>query len=316
MRRNRLILSVCALALMIGIGALAQQTKTNAPAAATAPTKPADKSIRFHFDGIPYGDVLERFAQMAAKPLVSDTNVQGTLTFNDQRPYTYQEALDTLNVMLSMKGVMLIEDGNYLRLVPFKQLPQVGLKILRGLEQAGDIRPGEIVTVVLDMKNLDSKEVADAVQAMVSNAGSIAPLSRGRGLIITDRLANIQRIRSLLNAIDTEAVADRQMKAFTLLHASGAVVADLINRTFGLATAPKRTQYNPNNRTWKCFRPTRTIISRRCSTTLRGRWCCSVRASALRLPKISSRNSKTRKVVAATFAFITRRLPRPKSLRK
>jgi len=185
---------------------------------------------------------------MAGKPLVSDTNVQGTLTFNDQRPYTYQEALDTLNVMLSMKGVMLIEDGNYLRLVPFKQLPQIGLKILRGLEQAGDIRPGEIVTVVLDMKNLDSKEVADAVQAMVSNAGSVAPLSRGRGLIITDRLANIQRIRSLLNAIDTEAVADRQMKAFTLLHSSGAVVADLINRTFGLATAPKRTQYNPNNK--------------------------------------------------------------------
>jgi len=44
------------LALMIGIGALAQQTKTNAPAA--APAKAADKSIRFHFDGIPYGDVI------------------------------------------------------------------------------------------------------------------------------------------------------------------------------------------------------------------------------------------------------------------
>ena len=34
------------------------------------------------------------------------------------------------------------------------------------------------------------------------------------------------------------------MKAFTLLHASGAVVADLINRTFGSSTAQKRTQFN------------------------------------------------------------------------
>jgi type II secretion system protein D len=253
MRKVSLILSVCAVALIFCISTLAQQTKTNA--AAPAPAKPGDKNIRFHFDGIPYADVVERFAQMAGKPLVSDTNVQGTLTYNDQRAYTYEEALDTLNVMLSMKGVMLVEDGNYLRLVPFKQLPQLGIKILRGLEQAGDVRPSEIVTVVLDVNNLDSKEVADAVQAMVSNAGSIAPLSRGRGLIITDRLANIQRIRSLLSAIDIEAVADRQMKAFTLLHSSGAVVADLINRTFGLATAPKRTQYNPNNKNLEVLPP-------------------------------------------------------------
>ncbi len=247
MRTIKLIVGAFACALMLCINAFAQ-TKTNPPVPAPQAKSATDKSIRFHFDGIPYTDVVERFAQMAGKPLVSDTNVQGTLTYNDPRPYTYQEALDTLNVMLSMKGVTLVEDGNYLRLVPFKQLPQLGLKILRGLEQVGDVRPGEIVTVVMDMKNLDSKEVADAVQSMVSNAGSVAPLSRGRGLIITDRLANIQRIRTLLNAIDTEAVADRQMKAFTLLHSSGAVVADLINRTFGLTTAPKRTQYNPNNK--------------------------------------------------------------------
>src|SRR5687767_14938432 len=134
MRNINLILG-CALGLVVFTSTFAQQTKTNAPAAAAKPA--ADKGIRFHFDGIPYSDVIERFAQMAGKPLVSDTNVQGTLTYNDQRPYTYQEALDTLNVMLSMKGVMLVEDGNYLRLVPFKQLPQLGLKILRGLEQAG-----------------------------------------------------------------------------------------------------------------------------------------------------------------------------------
>jgi len=84
MRRIQLILGVCAIALLFSAGVFAQQTKTNPPAAAAA--KPADKNIRFHFDGIPYSDVVERFAQMAGKPLVSDTNVQGTLTYNDSRP--------------------------------------------------------------------------------------------------------------------------------------------------------------------------------------------------------------------------------------
>src|SRR6185503_14015104 len=169
-------------------------------------------------------------------------------SYNDPRPYTYEEALDVLNVILSMKDLMVVESGNYLQLVPFKQLPQMPLKILRGTDRTGDARPGEVVTVVLDLKSLDAKEVADSIVPMLSNAGSVAPLSRGRGLILTDRLQNIQRIKFLLAQIDTESSAQRQMKTFTLLHSSGAVVADLINRTFGIATAPKRTQFNPNSK--------------------------------------------------------------------
>lgn len=219
-------------------------------AAAPAPAAPATnaRNIRFQFDGIPYADVVERFAQMANKPLLADTNIAGTLTYNDPTPYNYQEALDTLNLILSMKGLMLVESGHYLRLVPFKELPSMPLRILRGMDHAGDVRPGEVVTVVLDVKNLDSKEIGDAISSMLSNAGSVAPLSRGRGLIVTDRLSNIQRIRSLLSAIDTESVVDRQMKTYTLLNASGAIVSDLLNRTFGVTTAPKRTTYNPTTK--------------------------------------------------------------------
>ena len=91
------------------------------PVAAPATAAPA-RNIRFQFDGIPYSDVIERFSQMVNKPLVTDTNIAGTLTFNDPNTYTYGEALDTLNVVLSMKGVMLVESGNYLRLVPFKEI--------------------------------------------------------------------------------------------------------------------------------------------------------------------------------------------------
>lgn len=230
-----------------------------APAASPAPAapavNPAVRNIRFQFDGIPYTDVIERFAQMANKPLVTDTNVVGTLSYNDPNPYNYTEALDTLNLVLSMKGVMLVESGNYLRLVPFKELPSMPLRILRGVDQTGDVRPGEVVTVVLDVKNLDSKEIGESITSMLSSAGSVAPLSRGRGLIVTDRLGNIQRIRTLLAAIDTEATIERQMKTYSLLHSSGAIVADLLNRTFGIATAPKRTTYNPTSKVMEVLPP-------------------------------------------------------------
>ena len=217
---------------------------TNAPAAALANAK----NIRFQFDGIPYADVIERFAQMSGKPVVGEINLPGTITFNDSSAYNYAEAFDTLNVILSMKGQMVVEEGNFLRVLPFKELPQTPLRILRGGDKADGVRPGEVVTVVLELKNLDAKEISESITNLLSTAGSVATLSRGRGLILTDRLVNIQRVKSLISSVDNETAAQRQMKTYTLLHASGAVIADLINRTFGVTTAPKRTQFNPTSK--------------------------------------------------------------------
>ena len=98
------------------------------PAATAVP----ERNIRFQFDGIPYSDVIDRFSQMAAKPLLADTNIVGTLTYDDPNAYSYLEALDTLNQILALKGVMLLEDGKNLRLVPFKQLPSMPIRILHG----------------------------------------------------------------------------------------------------------------------------------------------------------------------------------------
>lgn len=236
-------------------------TAAPAPVAGTpqstvpAVAAPAARNIRFQFDGIPYGDVIERFAQMAGKPLLAGNRPEGTLTYNDSNAYTYGEALDTLNVILAMKGVMLVENANYLQLVPFKELPSTPLKLLRGTAPVGDVRPGEVVTAVLDAKNVDSKEITDSLTAMLSNAGSMAVLPRGRGIIITDRMANIQRIKTLLATIDIEAPAERMMKTFALQNTSGAIVADLLNRTFGVATAPKRQEFNPTTKTMQLLPP-------------------------------------------------------------
>ena len=214
-----------------------------------------NKNIRFQFDGMPYSEVLERFSQMADKPLVADSKPEGTLTYNDPKPYNFGEAIDVFNVILAMKGYVLTEDDHYLRLIPLRDLSSVKLKILQGTGEAKDVRPEEIVTVVLGLKNLDAQDIARSITNMLSKAGSVAPLSRGRGLILTDRLNNIRRIESLIKTVDTEAVVDRQMRTIQILHASGQVLQDLINRTFGIATAPVRTVYDPRTKKLQEVKP-------------------------------------------------------------
>ncbi len=163
------------------------------------------RNIRFQFEGVPYMDALQRFSQMTEKPLIAETPLEGTLTFFDSEPYTYEEAMDVINVILSMKGVALVESGRYLQLTKLENIKKMPLKVVRGTDASGDFRPGQIVTVVLKLKHLDAGEVSTAATSLLSNAGSVAPLSRGQGLIITDRLESIHRIQQLLAEIDVQA---------------------------------------------------------------------------------------------------------------
>ena len=124
------------------------KTQPAAPAEAPADT-PQDLSqltVRFQFDGVPYMDIVRRFSQAANKPLIGDANIEGKLTFVDDRPYTYREALDTLNTILSMKGFTLREEGRFLRIRPLNEMPAT-TKIFPGLAETAKINPSEIVTV-------------------------------------------------------------------------------------------------------------------------------------------------------------------------
>ena len=129
------------------------------------------------------------------------------------------------------------------------------LKVVRGTDASGDFRPGQIVTVVLKLKHLDAAEVSVAAASLLSNAGSVAPLSRGQGLIITDRLESIHRIQQLLGEIDMASAAEREMKSFTLKHASGAVVSELINKTFGKSSVTKQIKWNDKFKKFDTFDP-------------------------------------------------------------
>ncbi|MDE2714822.1 MAG: hypothetical protein OSB74_10710, partial [Verrucomicrobiota bacterium] len=214
------------------------------------------RSIRFQFEGVPYKDALQRFSQMAEKPLITtEAPLEGTLTFFDSEPYTYEEAMDVLNVILSMKGVALVEAGRYLQLTKLENIRKMPLKVVRGTDASGDFRPGQIVTVVLKLKHLDAAEVSVAAASLLSNAGSVAPLSRGQGLIITDRLESIHRIQQLLGEIDMASAAEREMKSFTLKHASGAVVSELINKTFGKSSVTKQIKWNDKSKKFDTFDP-------------------------------------------------------------
>jgi type II secretion system protein D len=173
---------------------------------------------------------------MAGKPILGEYHIEGTLTFFDSRPYTFDEAFDTLNLLLAMRGYALIETAKYIQVVHLKDASKAPLRIVRGWQEAEGVRPGELVTMVLPLKYVNAATITPAIQPMVSTFGSIAPLGAGRNLVITDRLENIRRIRVFLEDLDTAGGGPgKQLKTYVLKRASARDLATIINNLFGTA---------------------------------------------------------------------------------
>ncbi|MDP6637501.1 MAG: secretin N-terminal domain-containing protein [Phycisphaerae bacterium] len=229
---------------------------TTQPAAKEPTTRPAVKiprpetnTVRFNYHETPYTDVVKRFAQMANKPLIGDVAIEGKLTFMDAEPYTYEEALDTLNIMLAMRGFRLMEFGRFMQLTPLAKLPEMPLKIIRGLDNTKKLRGGEIATVLLPLKSLEADAAAKAVVRMVSAYGSITPMPRGRGVIITDNIDNIRRVNEMLSALDGDEQQPQQsIHTVVMENASAEDASKIVGKLFGSMGIFSKTVYSERYR--------------------------------------------------------------------
>lgn len=204
-----------------------------------AASQPA-RCILFSYANIPYNDVIRSFAEKAArKPIIGDVNVEGSLTFHDSEPYTYEEAFDTLNLLLAMRGYTMQESGRFLT------VQRIGAgarpKYVTTMN-ADSVRPNDLVTMVLPLKFIDANLAARAAGEIAKTA-SIASLPKGKGILITDRMVNVNHVREVLAFLDAGDLVDQQLKTYTLKKAPAASVADLINSLFG-PNRPRRMVWN------------------------------------------------------------------------
>jgi type II secretion system protein D len=226
------------------------------------PTGPAPRptEVRFQFDGIPYSEVIRRFAQMAGKPILESVAIEGTLTFFDSHSYTFDEAFDTLNLLLATRGFAMVENERYFKVVPIKDYSKEATKILQGTDNTDNLRPGEIVTMMIPLKALSAEEAVKLLTPLVSTRGMLAALGRGKGIIITDRVDSIQRARAVLDKIDTSdhiSTAERQLRTYILKRASARDIATIINGLFsatgataGTSTAQQKFIRDPSSGEW------------------------------------------------------------------
>jgi general secretion pathway protein D len=216
--------------------------KANQPASAAAPvssaaaTAPPVDKVTLDARGLDIDNLLQFYSRTFSITIIKDPNLTGPVTIMCPQPVSRQEAFDTLNAVLAVRGFTCLFEGNVLKIVPLAKAVQsnVGLSVGRSSDQQGDM----VITQLVPLKNADAVQLQTDLAPLIGQGASLIANSASNTLTITDYASNVTRLLRIIDQLDSTNAL--QVRVFPLTYAQATDVATLLTQVF--FTAPRGTQ--------------------------------------------------------------------------
>jgi len=207
-----------------------QEVGEPAPVAATVPAPPplppptkATLDI-IEFQNTPVTAVLEYYARLTGRSIISAPNLTATITFRSQTRLTLEEALQALDSVLAMNGITVVPMGEkFLKVVPSTTAKPEGVPIL--LPEGRSLPPGDtLVTQIIALKSVEAQEVVGALQPYMHAYGQLLAFAKSNSVLITDTGANIAQMMEIVKYVDQPSALRMQTKVYILKNAKSTEV--------------------------------------------------------------------------------------------
>jgi general secretion pathway protein D len=215
-----LTLAICA--LLAGYGAQAQ-AQTSASAGST--TVQSGSAVTLNFSNAEIDAVARTIAVITGRNVVVDPRVKGTMTLVTSSPVTPTQALRQFTTQLRIQGFALIEKaGLYL------VLPEAEAKLQSAAVSASAVpaASGQIMTQIFSLNHETANNLVPVLRPLISPNNTINVNPGNNSLIITDYADNLQRIATIIAALDVANATG--VEILRLQHAIATDLAPLVTR--------------------------------------------------------------------------------------
>ena len=198
-----------------------------APAPAEAPAARPPTYLSMDFTDVELPVLIKFMSEQTKKNFIFDERVQGKITIISPRRVTLDEAYDVFLSVLQTKGFTTVSQGNTIKIVAAREARQETIRT--GVSKA--TAPAEFITRLVPLQYLESAEVIQLVTPLVSKDGMVSAFGSSNTLLLIDSRANIDRIVSILGAVDTEG-APGAIRVYPLTYAVATEVAKTMASIF------------------------------------------------------------------------------------
>ncbi len=168
--------------------------------------------------------VIEAVGEVTGRNFVLDPRVKAQVTMLSSTPMSAEAFYEAFLSILQVYGFVAVPSGNVIKI-----LPDANARQLPGseLESVGGRRPDDIVTQVIAVENVAAAQLVPILRPLIPQYGHLAAHPPSNILIISDRAANVERMRRIIRRIDQSG--DDDFEVLTLEHASAAEVVRIVN---------------------------------------------------------------------------------------
>ena len=148
-------------------------------------------------NGVPISRLLATVAKKTGKKFVVDPQVHGDVEIvgQDAANINYGDLLTILRVY----GFTAVDFGGYVNVIPTAVVRQLPVPLLSGKETRPE---AEFVGKVITVKNVSAAELVPLLRPTIPQSGHLVALPSVNKLFIVDTFGNIQRIQTIIDALD------------------------------------------------------------------------------------------------------------------
>lgn len=229
--RNGMLLALACAALLT-CGAAAQVAENQPEIVAGGSVEP-EPTITFNFKNAPLDQVLDFFSRESGVPIISEAPIpQATLTFLSTESYTLERALTILNLNLHMHKLHLRRDGDFFYLSNITDAIRKTTRAFEGKVPA-TVPMDTIVTVTIPLQRTNASDMAEKIRGMVAEYGAVMPIEGQNVLVVVETAAQIEKIQSIIAAVDDMKRVDEEYRVFKLVNAKPADVVQALTGLVG-----------------------------------------------------------------------------------
>ncbi len=193
-------------------------------------TKKPEK-VTFNFVDVELATVTKFISEITGKNFIFDERIRGKITIIAPSRLSVDEAYNLFTSVLELKGFTILPSGvDAYKIIPAAEAKQRGMQISLERKTVDE----SFIARLISLKNIASEDALKFLQPLISRNGHISTFGPGNLILVVDSGLNIEKILSIVEAIDQPPEKDKSDLVF-LKHSSADAVAKTLNEGFAKA---------------------------------------------------------------------------------
>jgi len=181
------------------------------------------EEVTLNFSDADLVAVINSVSQITGKNFIIDPRVKGKVTVISSKPLNEEEVYNVFLSILQVHGFATVPTKNAIKIIPDATAKQNAAPFSGDSQEPGD----QLITRVLKINYINAAQLVPILRPLVAQQGHLAAYAATNVLIISDRVANIERIDRIIHQMDRET--DSEIEIIKLQHAFAAEVVRLLS---------------------------------------------------------------------------------------